>query len=135
MMGESAFFTPDSLGEDLSDQPVERGAVLLDSFRSLRFEYMMHDGVDTEWRPQWDAHEEEALPAAVRIIVEGLAGLEVEAWGQEIPVMVAHYGDSLGELDEDLLSVLSEEDVAQAGEDGDDNEPDDEPDDEPEDDD
>jgi hypothetical protein len=35
---------------------------------------MMNDGVDTEWREEWDAYEEEMLPAAVRVLVDGLPG-------------------------------------------------------------
>jgi len=39
----------------------------------------------------------------VRVLVDGIPGLEVDAWGQEIPVMAAHYGEEggAGFLDED----------------------------------
>jgi hypothetical protein len=113
ILQESKFFTPDALGRDPIDKPGEMQAPLLDGFRTLRFEYMMNDGVDTEWLSEWSGQDEEALPGAVRVIVQGMAGMEVDTWGQEIPVMVALYGDSLGELDEfgfgGVLSELDEE--------------------------
>jgi hypothetical protein len=92
---------------------------LLDGFTNLKFEYMMNDGVDTEWRPEWNGHDEEALPAAVRIMVEGMAGLEIPVWGQEIPIMVAMYGENLGEVDEeDLAEQLEDEEAANAAQAG-----------------
>jgi hypothetical protein len=87
------------LGSGQVPPPTERAAVLLDGFKSLRFEYMMNDGVDTEWRPEWDAYEEEMLPAAVRILVDGLPGIELDTWGQEIPLMSV-FGDNVGEVDD-----------------------------------
>jgi len=99
---ESAFFTPDQLGRDPVDKRGDRKAVLLENFRDLRFEYMLSDGIDTEWRSDWNAHDEEAMPAAVRILVDGIPGLETDRWGQEIPIMSTLYGDSGSELgDED----------------------------------
>jgi general secretion pathway protein J len=103
VIAESAFFSPQTLGREPVGQTVEPAAVLLDGFRSLKFEYMLNDGVDTEWRESWDGYEEEMLPAAVRVVIEGLPGLEVDLWGQEIPVMATSYGDDAGEVgDEDL---------------------------------
>jgi len=111
VLTESAFFSPDSLGRDAIDKPGERSAVLLDGFRSLKFEYMMNDGVDTpEWRPGWDAHEEEALPAAVRIVVDGIPGLEVDTWGQEIPIMATLYGEAGNELGDEAEQLADTED-------------------------
>jgi prepilin-type N-terminal cleavage/methylation domain-containing protein len=101
VLTESAFFSPDGLGRDAVDKPGERSAILLDGFRTLKFEYMMNDGVDTEWRAGWDGHEEEALPAAVRIMVDGIPGLEVDRWGQEIPIMATLYGENGNELGEE----------------------------------
>lgn len=107
VVSESEFFSPDSLGREPLDQPGVHAAVLLDGFRTLRFEYMLSDGVDTEWRPQWDGREEEALPAAVRVVVEGLAGVETDVWGQEVPIMATTYGENTGEVeDEDLAEEL-----------------------------
>jgi prepilin-type N-terminal cleavage/methylation domain-containing protein len=114
---ESAFFSPDTLGRDPVDKPGERSAVLLEGFRTLRFEYMMNDGVDTEWRPDWDAHEEEALPAAVRILVDGIPGLEVAEWGQEIPIMAALYGENGNELGDEAEQLADVGDDTEEGQD------------------
>jgi prepilin-type N-terminal cleavage/methylation domain-containing protein len=114
VLTESAFFSPDTLGRDPVDKPGERSAVLLDNFRTLKFEYMLNDGVDTEWREGWDAHEEEALPAAVRILVDGIPGLEVDTWGQEIPIMATLYGEAgneLGDAAEQLADTGNDEDT------------------------
>lgn len=121
VMTESAFFSADTLGRDPVDKPGERSAVLLEGFRALKFEYMMNDGVDTEWRNEWDGHEEEALPAAIRILVDGIPGLEVERWGQEIPIMAALYGENgneLGEEAEQLADALADGDDGGDGSDG-----------------
>jgi hypothetical protein len=113
VLSESPYFSADALGEETVENPGQTDAVLLDGFTNLKFEYMMNDGVDTEWRPEWNGHDEEALPAAVRIMVEGMAGLEVPVWGQEIPIMVAMYGENLGEVDEeDLAEQLEDEEAA-----------------------
>jgi len=110
---ESAFFTPDQLGRDPVDKRGDRKAVLLENFRDLRFEYMLSDGIDTEWRSDWNSHDEESLPAAVRILVDGSPGLETDRWGQEIPIMATLYGDNGSELGDE------EEDLAAGGGQGD----------------
>lgn len=110
VLQESKFFSPDALGREPLDKPGEQAAVVLDGFRTLKFEYMMNDGVDTEWLPEWNGQDEEALPGAVRILVEGMPGVEVAVWGQEIPLMVALYGESLGEMDEGSLLADPDED-------------------------
>jgi general secretion pathway protein J len=126
---ESSFFSPDQLGRDPVDKKGERSAVLLENFRDLRFEYMLSDGIDTEWRADWNAHDEEALPAAVRILVDGIPGLETDRWGQEIPIMSALYGENgseLGDEEEELASGGENEegeDVEEPDEPRDPNEP------------
>lgn len=115
VMTESAFFSPDVLGQEPVDQPGERAAVLLDGFRTLKFEYMLNDGVETEWRSGWDGHEDEMLPSAVRIVVEGMRGMEVDVWGQEIPIMATHYGEGTGEVDEEDLPPPDEEGGEEGG--------------------
>jgi hypothetical protein len=99
VMAEGARFSPKVLGEESLPPPTDRAAVLLDGFKTLRFQYMMNDGVDTEWREEWDSYEEEMLPAAVRILIDGLPGIELETWGQEIPLMLVS-GDNVGEVDD-----------------------------------
>jgi len=107
VVSESEFFSPDALGRKRIEQVGEETAVLLDGFRTLKFEYMMNDGVDTEWHGSWDGHVEETLPAAVRIVVEGMPGMETDVWGQEIPIMATTYGENIGEVDEEDLAELS----------------------------
>jgi prepilin-type N-terminal cleavage/methylation domain-containing protein len=110
VVSESAFFSPSELGGGPVEQAGARSAVLLDGFRNLKFEYMLNDGVDTEWRGQWDGYEEEMIPGAIRVIVEGLPGLELDVWGQEIPIMTTNYGGYTGEVDEeDVVTESSEE--------------------------
>jgi hypothetical protein len=48
------------------------------------------------------------LPGAVRIMVEGMPGLELPVWGQEIPLMTTAYGGFTGETDDEEL--LDEDD-------------------------
>jgi general secretion pathway protein J len=110
VLQESKFFSPDALGREPLDKPGDQAAVVLDGFRSIKFQYMMNDGVDTDWLDEWNGQDEEALPAAVRILVEGLAGMEVDTWGQEIPVMVALYGENLGEMEESYPIDAMEDD-------------------------
>jgi prepilin-type N-terminal cleavage/methylation domain-containing protein len=123
---ESASFSHDSLRRDSGDKPGEQSAVLLEGFRHLSFNYMaLSDGTeegDAEWLKEWDAQDLEALPAAIRIVVDGVPGLEVDEWGQEIPIMAAFYGEGGNELPD------TAEEVAELGGDGDSDDSDDEPD-------
>lgn len=89
ILEETRDFTPDSLGTEGEGLGASTGrsTILLDGFRDLHFAYMLNESGDTEWKDVWSPSEEEALPAAVRIVVRGMPGLEVDTWGQEIPVM------------------------------------------------
>ena len=110
MVDESPYFSPDLLGaEPVETQPGEGAAILLDGFRTLKFEYLINDSGEPEWRSEWDGHAEETLPTAVRVIVDGLAGLETDTWGQEIPIMVTHYGENEGDVDDAELPDPDEE--------------------------
>jgi prepilin-type N-terminal cleavage/methylation domain-containing protein len=109
VLEESPFFSPDSLGRDPVDKPGRTSAVLIDGFRTLTFEYLYNDGADTEWRPAWDGLVDEMMPAAVRIVITGMPGLDLDSWGQEIPLMVTAYGESTGEVDEDEVQTANEE--------------------------
>jgi general secretion pathway protein J len=104
---ESPFFSPDALGREPVDKPGATATVLLDGFHSLKFEYMMNDGVETEWRQAWDGHDDEMLPAAVRILIDGLPGLDTGLWGQEIPIMTTAYGENTGEVDEEDIGEMA----------------------------
>jgi len=110
VMSESPFFSSRALGRQPVDQPGLHSAVLLEDFKSLKFMYCFYEGVaekpgePCDWRSEWNGHDEEdMLPVAVRVLVDGIPGLEVETWGQEIPVMAAHYGTEggAGFLDDD----------------------------------
>ncbi|MFN8543064.1 MAG: type II secretion system protein GspJ [Candidatus Binatia bacterium] len=109
VLEESGGFTNDSLGRDSLDRPGDRSTVLLDGFRALRFEYIGNDGGDVEEAKRWDGREREMLPAAVRIVVDGMPGLETEAWGQEIPLMVTTVGEEMGSVDDEDLPAVAEE--------------------------
>ena len=102
VLEETPFFSPDSLGGAADGgSPEARSAVLLDGFERASFAYLLDDGADFEWRNSWDAADEELLPAAIRIVVDHLPGLEMDEWGQEIPIMVTSYGEANAEVDED----------------------------------
>jgi general secretion pathway protein J len=109
VLEESQAFSPDTLGRDPIDKPGEHTTVLLDGFRTLSFQYLLNDGVDTSWQSSWDGQEEEMLPAAVRIVVKGMPGIEVDTWGQEIPIMATTIGDNTGEVDDEQVAEPSED--------------------------
>ena len=105
VLEESPYFDAASLGEGTPDAAEVRSAVILDGFRDASFEFF--DGSDSGecpssgWCKTWDYTTMEVLPSAVRITVDGLPGLDQDTWGQEIPIMVAMYGDAPGELPDD----------------------------------
>ena len=119
VLKETPFFSPDVLGrEPVGNDPSLTGVDLLHGFRSLKFEYLMNDGAETEWRESWDGQTDEMMPAAVRIVVTGLPGLELDAWGQEIPVMATAYGENTGEVDDEDLAASAGDDGGDGGDDG-----------------
>lgn len=101
---EDPYFGPDELGGQVPDPSTAVASVLLSGFTGAHFQYLLDDGADVEWRDSWDAYEEDTLPAAIRVMVEGLPGLEGDVWGQEIPIMVTSYGDANGEVDEEDMA-------------------------------
>jgi prepilin-type N-terminal cleavage/methylation domain-containing protein len=110
VMAEGSRFSPAMLGTARLAPPTDRRAVLLDGFKTLHFQYMMNDGVDTEWRDEWDSYEEEMLPAAIRVLIDGLPGIELDTWGQEIPIMLVS-GDNVGEVDDSDAGSCNREDM------------------------
>ena len=101
VLAENPIFSRDTLGQQEEfDQPSGREAVLLEGFTDIYFDYLMSDGIDHEWFESWEGKEEEELPAAVRMVVEGLAGLGGGRWSQQIPLMVASFGEVQPDLDE-----------------------------------
>jgi general secretion pathway protein J len=73
-----------------------RTMTLLYGLKSVRFQYLRLDGTDSEWRDEWDPYEEQTLPGAIRVTIDGL-GVGDSYWIQEIPIMLVSYG--LGSYD------------------------------------
>lgn len=103
VMEESVYFDAETLGGERPETDEARTSVILDGFRRASFEF--YDGSDSldcpgNWCASWNPLEAETIPAAVRIKVEGLFGLDEDVWGQEIPLMsvTATYADAGGEL-------------------------------------
>ncbi len=109
IVSESRAFTPNSLAEGGLDTTGEASTVLLEGFSSAGFAFY-HDetGWKSSWNPRSGDDEEGLMPAAVRVVVEGLPGMEADvggqvlAWGGERPVMVGVFNtSSLDASDED----------------------------------
>lgn len=96
---ERTSFTPDDLYDGPADASTEQ-AVLLEGFSSLRMEYLPREEVDLGWADKWDARDEDDLPAAVRVTVEGLRFFGGAAWVREIPLVTMAYGWGTDEFKE-----------------------------------
>src|SRR5262245_17962610 len=107
ILEETHDFTNDSLGAEAEGlgAPSEHSTILLDGFKGLRFSYLPKDeeatGKPEDWKDTWSPGTEEALPVAVQILVRGMPGIELDEWGQEIPIMSTVVGDNNGEVDPD----------------------------------
>ncbi len=101
VIAETTAVSREALGvpERLADLPVQE-AVLLEGFTDMSFRYLISDGIEAEWLDAWDGQEEEELPTAVRIVIEGLAGLGGGTWTQDVPLMIAAFSETQPELDE-----------------------------------
>lgn len=99
MLEERTAFTPDDLYAPPSDAHIERG-VLLEGFSSLKFEYLPKEEMDIGWSDKWDAREEDSLPAAVRMTVEGLTFFNEKTWSRDIPLLTIAYGWGTDEFQE-----------------------------------
>jgi hypothetical protein len=102
-MEESTYFDAETLGGARPESDEARSATILDGFKTMSFEF--YDGTDSldcpgNWCSSWNPMEAETIPAAVRIKIEGLFGLDEDVWGQEIPLMAvaATYAEASGEL-------------------------------------
>lgn len=96
---ERTTFTPDDLYDAPADAATDR-AVLLEGFSSLRMEYLPREEVDLGWADKWDARDEDDLPAAVRVTIEGLPFFGGAAWVREIPLLTMAYGWGTDEFKE-----------------------------------
>jgi prepilin-type N-terminal cleavage/methylation domain-containing protein len=107
-VGETSSFSPDALGGDRYEPVGARSTVLLDGFHDLKFQYLLSDGADVEWRDSWSGRDEEIMPTAVRIVIDGVPGLETGTWGQEIPIIATSYSEGAGEVDDESLQDRAE---------------------------
>lgn len=107
LITENPFISPDALGNERVVDAGARTAVLLDGFRSMRFEYWDPDekgGYDA----RWDQLERQSLPAAIRITIEGLPGFDDAPLVEEIPVQSFEYSlnhDPDGFMNEEAETV------------------------------
>jgi len=118
ILQERMGFTPDDLYSPPSDARVEH-AVLLSGFETVRFEYLPHDDPEFQWQPTWDAREEDTLPAAVRISVDGVPFSSTGLWMHQAPLMTISYGygsDEFRDADDELDDEIQEEEEALADE-------------------
>jgi hypothetical protein len=120
VLEERTNFTPGELYSAPADAHVER-AVVLEGFSSFRLEYLPREEVELGWVDKWDARDEEpALPAAVRVTVDGLPFFGGRAWVRVIPLVTMAYGwgtDDFQEPPED--EAENDEATSGAGTDGD----------------
>ena len=99
LLEERPSFTPADLYEPPRDAHVLR-AVLLSGFTGLHFQYLPHDETDLEWQSSWDARDEDTLPAAVRMTVEGVPYFGGAPWVHSMPLMTVAYGWGIDEFRE-----------------------------------
>jgi len=97
MMSESPYFLLASQGRIGAEfEDLTFAATLLYDVESVSFEYQRSDLERDTWANTWDASEEDALPAAVRIEVKP----SVDGgpyWYHEVPVFVATLNEVTGE--------------------------------------
>jgi prepilin-type N-terminal cleavage/methylation domain-containing protein len=93
ILHETPYFDSAYLGGDGTSTAEPASAAILDGFRTLTFQYLLDDGTESEWKSSWNYVENETMPFAVRITVEGLRGLDEDVWGQEIPIMTSEFGE------------------------------------------
>jgi hypothetical protein len=87
---------------------------LLEGFTSFRFEYLPREEMDLGWADKWDARDEEPLPAAVRVTVEGLPFFGGSV-GQEIPLFTMALGWGTDEFQEPPDEQNEEDDSDESG--------------------
>lgn len=109
-LAERAIFSMRTVSGDGQDPSAQ--AVLLSGLRGVRFQYLQLDGTFSDWIDRWDPVEEQSLPGAIQVTIDGL-GTGDSYWVQEIPVMTVVYG--LGNYDPEAGLF---EDLESAGESG-----------------
>jgi hypothetical protein len=96
-MAERAIFSVQAISGEAPDPTAQ--TVLFSGLNGATFQYLRLEGSDSEWISAWDPVEEQALPGAIRITLDGI-GTGGSYWIQEIPIMTVVYG--LGNYDPDL---------------------------------
>jgi len=92
-------------GEDEEPLTFNRSTVLLEGFQSLQFSYIDVSGGDTQyWNPCTEDLDQEGLPLAVRVVIEGVPGVETGRWGQEIPLNLVAMNEAVVEGGSDELA-------------------------------
>jgi prepilin-type N-terminal cleavage/methylation domain-containing protein len=138
VLEESPFFDPDGLGQGTPQPSPPTSSVILDGFLKLSFQYCLDEGGDTggggagntgtgagggekhgvsdsdkhtrcEWQNSWDGLTEETMPLAVRVLIEGLPGIEEDVWGQEIPIVACAYGEGDCDVNDDQIQECETE--------------------------
>ena len=111
-------------GEDAEPLTFNRSTTLLEGFQSLQFSYIDVSGGDTStWNPCHEDLDQEGLPLAVRVVIEGLPGVETGRWGQEIPVSLVAMNEAVVEGGSDELADSLTNQAEDDDEDDDEDEP------------
>lgn len=116
VLEERVGFTPQDLYRPPSNAHVER-AVLLSGFSAIKFEYLSREEAEANWQRKWDASEDDGLPAAVRVTIDGLSFFG-RPWVREIPIMVVayHLGDEDMQEPEDEDEEIDDETTTEEAE-------------------
>jgi general secretion pathway protein J len=118
-MSETPYFLAyDEEGLDEDAEQLTLEAVLLYDVADVAFEFQRTKYDTDEWETEWDASDEETLPAAVRITVEPETP-DGPALSYEVPVYVGVYNEITGEDDFRLRRQRAPR-AARRGDDGDD---------------
>jgi type II secretion system protein J len=99
MMSETPYFLAyDEKGLEDYAEALTLQTTLLYDVKDLTFEFQRSDYESEEWEDEWDASDEDALPAGVRITMEPEVAV-VPAISYEIPVYVGVFNEITGEED------------------------------------
>jgi type II secretory pathway pseudopilin PulG len=111
---ENPHISPDTLGKGRVDRAGARSAVLLDGFRHMTFDYWDPDERDPPgYAPRWNPFDHDRLPAAVRISVDGLPGVDTGTVVQEIPINSFQFSGTTDP--EELMGEAADDKEGQAG--------------------
>lgn len=109
-MGERLIFSIEAVSGTAPDP--RHQTPLLEGLAGARFQFLRLEGDEGEWHDSWDGLEEQGLPAAVRITLEGVNRGQTY-WVEEIPVMTVVYG--LGAYDAEVAIQNQDDDEGELG--------------------